>query len=85
MFSDGAEFHNLLKSPEGISVSNVLHKATIEVNERGTEAAAATGMHMMLLCYRFSVSFHADHPFLYFIWNKRNILFAGAFVNAPTA
>lgn len=85
MFSDGAEFDNLLESPEGISVSKVLHKATIEVNEEGTEAAAATGMIMLTRMMTFPIQFQADRPFLYAIWNKKNILFTGAFVNAPTA
>ncbi|ALC40555.1 Spn6, partial [Drosophila busckii] len=83
MFDEGAEFNNLLESPEGIFVSKVLHKATIEVNEEGTEAAAATGMIMMTRMMMLPTQFQADRPFLYCIWNKRNIMFAGAFVNAP--
>jgi len=82
MFTDDAEFNNLLESPEGIFVSKVLHKATIEVNEEGTEAAAATGMIMMTRMMTFPLQFQADRPFLYVIWNKKNILFAGVFVNA---
>lgn len=82
MFTDQAEFSNLLESPEGVFVSKVLHKATIEVNEEGTEAAAATGMIMMTRMMTFPLQFQADRPFLYVIWNKRNILFAGAFVKA---
>ncbi|EDW62242.1 serine protease inhibitor 42Dd [Drosophila virilis] len=85
MFNEGAEFDNLLESPEGIFVSKVVHKATIEVNEEGTEAAAATGIIMMTRMMLMPLQFQADRPFLYVIWNKRNILFAGAFVNAPTA
>ncbi|XP_034108385.1 serine protease inhibitor 42Dd [Drosophila nasuta] len=85
MFDEGAEFNNLLESPEGVFVSKVLHKATIEVNEEGTEAAAATGMIMMTRMMTFPLQFQADRPFLYVIWNKKNILFAGAFVNAPDA
>jgi len=82
MFTDQAEFSNLLESPEGVFVSKVLHKATIEVNEEGTEAAAATGMIMMTRMMTFPLQFQADRPFLYVIWNKKNILFAGAFVKA---
>lgn len=43
MFPDSAEFDNMLEKPEGLMISKVLHKAFIEVNEEGTEAAAATG------------------------------------------
>ncbi|TDG51756.1 hypothetical protein AWZ03_001816 [Drosophila navojoa] len=85
MFDEGADFNNLLESPEGIFVSKVLHKATIEVNEEGTEAAAATGMIMMTRMMMLPLQFQADRPFLYVIWNKKNIVFAGAFVTAPSA
>ncbi|XP_067627318.1 serine protease inhibitor 42Dd-like [Eurosta solidaginis] len=83
IFSDDADFSNMLESHESLKVSNIFHKAVIEVNEEGTEAAAATGMVMMARC--MPPQFVADHPFFYVIWNKRNILFAGAFVNAPPA
>lgn len=82
-FSDEADFSNILESPEGINVSKVFHKASIEVNEEGSEAAAATGMIMMTRMMMMPLQFIADRPFFYWIWNKKNILFAGAFVNAP--
>lgn len=49
MFSNSAEFDNMLEQPEELKVSKVLHKAFIEVNEEGTEAAAATGEFDVLL------------------------------------
>lgn len=62
-------------------LSEVVHKAFVEVNEEGTEAAAATGAIMMLRCARPSERFYADHPFLFFIRHKpsMSILFAGRY------
>ncbi|KAL5287307.1 SERPINI1.2 family protein [Megaselia abdita] len=80
MFSNAAEFDNMLEQPEELKVSKVLHKAFIEVNEEGTEAAAATGVIMMMRCALIpepTKEFIVDHPFIYVIWDKKNILFAG--------
>lgn len=43
MFSNSADLSDLLESPEPLKVSEVVHKAFIEINEEGSEAAAATG------------------------------------------
>jgi serpin B len=43
MFEDNAEFDDMLEGNEPLKVSEVIHKAFIEVNEEGAEAAAATG------------------------------------------
>lgn len=81
-FSEEADFCGMLESAENMQISNVLHKACIEVNEEGSEAAAASGAVMMARC-ALTFEFIADRPFFYWIWNKKNILFAGAFVTAP--
>uniref|UniRef100_A0A9J8BY75 Leukocyte elastase inhibitor n=1 Tax=Cyprinus carpio carpio TaxID=630221 RepID=A0A9J8BY75_CYPCA len=59
----------------------VIHKAFIEVNEEGTEAAAATACLIRLCCAMPTKKFIADHPFLFFIRHNptNSILFLGRF------
>lgn len=42
MFSDGADLSGLLESGQPLQVSDVVHKAIIEIDEEGATAAAAT-------------------------------------------
>lgn len=66
---------------DGLSVSAAIHKAFIEVNEEGTEAAAATGISVGYGSARTTEQFVADHPFLFFIRHQQTkcILFYGRF------
>jgi len=63
-------------------ISGVFHKAWAEVNEAGTEAAAATGIAVSAAVMRRPAPvpvFRADHPFLFLIRDTRSgsILFLG--------
>ncbi len=64
-------------------ISAVIHKAYIDVNEEGTEAAAATAVTMRALAIRIPTQappvFRADHPFVFLIRDNRSnsILFMG--------
>ncbi|XP_076669976.1 alaserpin isoform X1 [Andrena cerasifolii] len=71
MFDDNAEFNRMTKVP--LKVSKVLHKAVIDVNEEGTEAAAATAVHMRLRrMINMPVQFLVDRPFMFVIEYKPN-------------
>lgn len=75
-----ADFSGMDKGKD-VYISEVFHKAFVEVNEEGTEAAAATGVVMMKRSIQITPEFRADHPFLFFIRDSVNdvILFAGRF------
>ena len=68
-------------------ISNVLHKAFVEVNEEGTEAAAATAVVMRTTAIEITPVFRADHPFVFVIRDNRSgsILFMGRVVNPAQA
>ena len=64
-------------------VSTAIHKAVIEVNEEGSEAAAATGMVAEEKFKPKTMCMKVDHPFLFFIRNNKtkSVLFLGGVVN----
>uniref|UniRef100_A0A8C0D858 Serpin domain-containing protein n=1 Tax=Balaenoptera musculus TaxID=9771 RepID=A0A8C0D858_BALMU len=82
-FSEGKADFSGMTGRRDLVVSKVIHKSFVEVNEEGTEAAAATGVEC-LLSSSIPDSFHCDHPFLFFIKHKKtnSILFYGR-VSSP--
>ena len=83
-FTDYADFSGMTEDND-LKIDEVIHKAFIEVNESGTEAAAATAVIMVLKSAldEQSVRFIANHPFIYFIIDKPTggIIFMGRFVS----
>lgn len=82
-----ADFTNIAKpksEQDRLSVSAVLHKAFVKVDEQGTEAAAATAIVMPRGRPRIA-QLVADHPFLFAIVDRASglILFMGRVVD-PT-
>jgi serpin B len=90
-FSKAADFSGM-DGTRNLSISDVIHKAFVDVNEEGTEAAAATAVVMVIPGAAMNhyepppiPVFRADHPFIFIIQDTEtgNILFIGRVVN-PT-
>jgi len=83
-FSAKADFSGM-NGRMDLFISAVVHKAFIEVNEEGTEAAAATAVVMEAGAAPASPPpvFRADHPFLFLIRDNEtgSILFLGRLLN----
>ncbi len=84
-FQSSAQFGRI-SSEEPLQISAVVHKAFIDVNEEGTEAAAATGIAIRATAAPIDdspVEFIVDQPFLFFIRHEPSgaVLFAGRVVN----
>jgi serpin B len=65
-------------------ISVVVHKAFVDVNEQGTEAAAATGVGIALTSAPITTAvFRADHPFVFLIRDNHSgsVLFLGRVAN----
>ena len=69
-------------SDEQLYISDVVHKTFVRIDEKGTEAAAATGVVMSAERSGPDLLFRADHPFLLLIRENRTgaILFFGRIV-----
>jgi serpin B len=70
-----ADFSGMFER-SGPSISAVVHEAFVEIDEVGTEAAAATGV---IMTVSLPPSFRADHPFLFLIRHRPtgSMLFMG--------
>ncbi|CDW54522.1 Serpin domain containing protein [Trichuris trichiura] len=82
MFSSRLADLSKITGNRDLYVSEAFHKAFIEVNEKGSEAAAATAVVTLLRSIPVRVNppkFIADHPFLFAIVDRSNriILFMG--------
>ena len=88
-FSPSADFSGM-DGARDLCISAVVHKAFVDVNEEGTEAAAATGtmMRSMAVIRPLPIPvFRADHPFLFLIRDTHSgsILFLGRVVDPSRA
>jgi serpin B len=77
-FSNGADLSGI-DGKRDLSITGVVHKAFVQVDETGTEAAAATGVMVGAMAVRRPTVFNADHPFVFVIRDVKTgtILFIG--------
>lgn len=72
---------------QNLYIQNVIHQAFVQVDEKGTEAAAATSITIGFKSAMPSNVFTADHPFIFIIQEKEtgNILFMGRMTDPTKA
>ncbi len=83
-FSSSADFSGITGNTE-LAINDVIHKAYLSIDEKGTEAVAATAVTIGLKAVQEEtpIVFKADHPFLFMIIEKttNSVLFIGRYVN----
>lgn len=88
-FTDSADFSGISGKAD-LAISIIVHQAFVDVNEKGTEAAAATGIGMAATSFSPQQEppkdFNVDHPFIFLIKDKSTgqILFIGKVMNPST-
>lgn len=79
MFNAGEADLSRINGEKSLFVDQVMHKAVVEVNEEGSEAAAATGVTINTRTITGPSELHVDRPFLFSIESKRiwSMIFVG--------
>jgi len=80
-FSDQSDFTGMSPKGKDLVISHVLHKAFVDVNEEGTEAAAATAVVVKERSAPRETVFRADRPFVFAIRDTATgaVLFLGRY------
>ncbi|CAG0896913.1 unnamed protein product [Darwinula stevensoni] len=82
LFSQSADLSGMTGQRD-IQVSDIFHKALVEINEEGTIAAASSGIVVVPLSLSYpspeTIFVRADHPFIFFIYDfeTSQVLFMG--------
>lgn len=84
-FTRQADFSNINPTAP-LQISDVRHKAFVEVNEEGTEAAAVTSVEIVVTSVDPTPAMMVNRPFLFVIRDNRtgSVLFMGKVVNPNT-
>jgi serpin B len=83
-FSPAADFSGMGWPKGDLWIGQIKHRAFVEINEEGTEAAAATAVEMVTKAAPVrDLVFRADHPFMFLIRDNATgtILFIGRVAN----
>jgi serpin B len=77
-FTDAADFSGI-NGRGGLSLSTVVHQAFVDVDEAGTEAAAATTVGFTTTAAHLPAEIHFDRPYLFFVRDSTTgtLLFLG--------
>jgi len=86
-FSESRANFSPMTGKPALYITAVIHQAMIDVNEEGSEAAAATAVIMGTKSIEFKAEFRADKPFIFMIVHKPSgsILFMGRLSDPPPA
>jgi len=85
-----ADFSGMNGGADSLYITDVLQKVSVKVDEKGSQAAAATGITIGVAIALGQppppVVFRADHPFVYLIrdTSTNTVLFAGR-ISAPSS
>src|SRR5699024_9592295 len=76
---DSRADRSLFKDEQSLAVDSIIHKAVVEVDEKGTVAAAATSIVPVVVSANYDVEFNANRPFMFMIKDNKTdaILFLG--------
>ncbi|XP_072289060.1 serine protease inhibitor A3K-like isoform X2 [Eucyclogobius newberryi] len=82
MFGDRADLSGIAEGQK-LAVSEVVHQATLDVNEEGATASGATGVTITLLSFRYIPILMFNRPFMVLILDcaSQDILFMGKITN----
>jgi len=83
-FTTKAEFNGIAPD-EGLFIGDIVHEAYVKIDEKGTEAVAATGISMSttsIAAPRNTETFKVDHPFVFLICHRltKEVFFIGRII-----
>jgi serpin B len=83
-FTDFADFSKINRAG-GLTITDVLHKTYVDVNEEGTEAAAVTAVVVGFVCACEPPPIRVDRPFVFALRENLSgtILFMGVIRQPP--